>query len=529
MPRIVLLCAALAALLVPAAAQAGTPFTVGQGSNPHVVMSNDGTTARAVWLDDVAEQIHFCAIPRGETACSLERLIPYPAAATSVGPPFVINTPGAKVHIAFQDQAAGNAFLLTSSNGGLNWNGGTKIYDPNANTGTDQLEPIFDFAGTELLFPSTNPDRYVYSAKTDATESGTTTVAKLANDGVTFLRDLQLAQDGVSQYVAIAHNGDQMVYWHSSGANPSLNASWPNATVIGEGDDARLANNPGKAPWMMATVGETGARRVEVRQWTGSAFGAPKLLANEQGVINDITANGSAVGAIWRHDASPDDRLRFSVSTDDGATFSAPVSITFEDSVMASMDLALAGDGKGFAIFEGSGDTGTGAKRMIKVANTDALPEPTTTPTDGGGTTKPPGSTTPTTTTPVPPKPVFTPNPPQALPVPVGRRLTSSVAGATITVGLPQGCIPAGRPFVATLAFKKKKRKGNLFVKVTRTDFFIGSRRLKVDRKAPFRQTLVIPNPQRGQSYAFRARAFIKVRRGKAPKKSIRSTLRVCS
>jgi hypothetical protein len=66
-------------------------------------------------------------------------------------------------------------------------------------------------------------------------------------------------------------------------------------------------------------------------------------------------------------------------------------------------------------------------------------------------------------------------------------------------------------------------------VKVFRTDFFIGTKRVKIDKKVPFRQLLRIPNPKKGKSYSFRARAYIKVKRGRSPKKSIRSTLRVCT
>ncbi len=81
---------------------------------------------------------------------------------------------------------------------------------------------------------------------------------------------------------------------------------------------------------------------------------------------------------------------------------------------------------------------------------------------------------------------------------------------------------------MATLTWRRQRRRGNLFIRVRRADFYIGARRLKVDRRAPFRQTLRIPRPRSGQTYRFRARAFIKVRRGRSPTKSIFSTIRVC-
>src|SRR3712207_5362782 len=133
--RIALLAALAAVLLVPAAAQAGPQFTIGHGKAPFIVMSPDGTTARAVWNDDVAKQIPFCTIPRGATACLNERILPQPAGASTSGPPYVVNDGGDKVRIALQDFSGGNAFMFTSLDGGLNWGAPDKIYDPNNEIG----------------------------------------------------------------------------------------------------------------------------------------------------------------------------------------------------------------------------------------------------------------------------------------------------------------------------------------------------------------------------------------------------------
>ena len=515
MHRIVVAALALA-LLLPAAAQAGPQFKVGEGNEPHIVMAPDGTTARAVWVDDVAAKIHYCTIPRGAGACSMEKVLSLNPAVSSTDSNYVINGPGDTVYIAMAHFANGKTFLYRSTNGGTTWDDQPVVYSNGG--GTDSMEPILNAAGDELIFPSTNTDRTVYSAKVNLSEAPQSAVANLDENGVLDLRDLQVARTDGAGLVAVAHNGKTSVFFRLMGGDPTNAANWSPATTIGEGDDVRLTS-AGTAPWMMGTAGPIGGQRVELRRWTGSAFGAPRVLANEKGVVNDIAATGSAVGAIWRNDGPSANRLRFGVSTDGGVTFGVST-IAREDSVMASMDLALGGDGKGFASFEGSGDTGTGAKSFIKVASTDTVAEPSTTPT--------PTATPTPTPTPVPVTPKATPVSTSTSALAVGRRVTGRVAGATISVGLPKGCIPAGRPFVATLSFKKQRRKGSRFVKVTRTDFFVGSRRLKIDRKAPFRQTLRIPNPRRGQRHSFRARAFIKVRRGKAPKKSIRATLKVC-
>jgi hypothetical protein len=105
----------------------------------------------------------------------------------------------------------------------------------------------------------------------------------------------------------------------------------------------------------------------------------------------------------------------------------------------------------------------------------------------------------------------------------------ATVPGATIDFGLPKACVQPGQTFRVTLRWKRQRRKGNRFVKVTRADFYIGTRRVRIDRRAPFVQTLrVTAGARRGSTITVRARAFIKVKRGKAPKKSIRSTIKVC-
>jgi len=109
------------------------------------------------------------------------------------------------------------------------------------------------------------------------------------------------------------------------------------------------------------------------------------------------------------------------------------------------------------------------------------------------------------------------------------RGVRTSGFGATYTLGVPRGCLAPGQRFRVTLTWKRQKRKGNLFVKVRRSDFYLGSRVVKVDTKVPFVHTYNVTVRQRpGSTITLRARAFIKVKRGRSPKKSIRAKVRVC-
>jgi hypothetical protein len=121
------------------------------------------------------------------------------------------------------------------------------------------------------------------------------------------------------------------------------------------------------------------------------------------------------------------------------------------------------------------------------------------------------------------------PPPTTTTPAPSVKRTSSSVPGATVTLGTPRACVAPGATFTVTLTWKKQKRKGNRFVKVRRADFYLGSKRVKIDKKAPFTQTLKVKaGTKPGSSVTVKARAFIKVTKGKSPTKSIRSSVKVC-
>lgn len=165
------------------------------------------------------------------------------------------------------------------------------------------------------------------------------------------------------------------------------------------------------------------------------------------------------------------------------------------------------------------------AGRLIVSSTASAIPEPPAPPPPG-----PPAPPAP----PVPPAagPPTTPVP-RAVPPGTKTAKPSQTAslpgGGSATVSGPKTCVRPGKSFTATLKWKRSKKKGSKLVKVTRTDFYIDKKRVKIDRRAPFRQKLTVKKLQPGTTHTLRARAFIKVKRGKGPTKSLRVTFAVCS
>lgn len=107
---------------------------------------------------------------------------------------------------------------------------------------------------------------------------------------------------------------------------------------------------------------------------------------------------------------------------------------------------------------------------------------------------------------------------------------TVTVAGGSVKLSGPKACVAPGQTFTATLAFKKKRTNARKrVIKVTKVYFFIDGTRVKIDKKTPFKQTLSVRSYAPGSKHTLKARAFLKVRTGKAPTKSISTSFQVCS
>ena len=224
-----------------------------------------------------------------------------------------------------------------------------------------------------------------------------------------------------------------------------------------------------------------------------NTFGAARTIESEAEIdsgLDDVSSGQDPAGrvhVVWRTDLQQK-LLRYSVSDPAGAGFGAPATIA-QDETFLNPEVAAGTSGAGWVVWQAMDDS------PIRVL-------PVNLPT-GDGAAAPAGGAT--------------------------RRVSTSVPGASIALELPAGCVKPGGTFRARLSWKRQKKKNNVFVKITRTDFTVAGGKAKIDRKAPFVQTLRVPaTAVKGASVTFRARAFIKVKRGKAPKKSIRSTIKVC-
>jgi hypothetical protein len=477
---------ALACGLLGPAAHAGTPFTVGTGQDPHLLVDGSGT-AHVVWTSDTT--LVYCQVPRGATACANAQRV---AAGIAPDSPFVVQRNG-ELAIVMPRDASGDTYAWRSFDGGATWPGEGRLYGFGG--GSEAAEPVAGPAADELTFAAWNASPAVWAAKADGSEGASDRHATLAGGGG---HDLTIAATGDGGLVAVTNDLATAAFFRMSpGGDPSEQPAWSGPTPIGPGRHTRVAGGPGGA-YLLATVPEpSGGAHQEVRRWTGGDFDAPFTIP-EPGPVHDIHVGPSgALAVIYRTDDAPN-RLRLALSTDGGASYGLST-IARDDAAMDDMHVALAPDDRGWAVYEG-GPGPTEGQAQLRMVSTDPLAEPDSAPA-------------------------------AAAPSPASlRRVTRDVGGAELRLDVPGNCIArsSGR-LTARLAVRRFPRRGT-FVAVRGVDFYVGRRRISRDRRPPFVQTIRIANPVAGRTYAVRTRAYVKRRRQlRLQRVTLRTRVTVCA
>jgi hypothetical protein len=483
--RPLLLLAIAAALAAPTAAHAGPRFPLGPGHAPHVLVEPATGTAHVVWLN--GDTTMECNVPRGTTSCTPQVVnMGLPADKPSADRPWLLRAADGTLYIFMARYVWNDAYLSRSTDGGVTWSTGLPVYKAqNAGiVGTDQTEPVL-FPNGEVTIASFNGGGNVFAARLDGAEAAGGPVAQLPSIGPGhFNYDIQVVPTSDGGMLGVAHDGPGWAWFMTPGADPSQSSSWSVPAQFTEAtDETRVASGPSGA-YVLSVQPGGDFRHVLIRKLSSADFGPPFEAESQQGYITDLTEGPSGtVAGAWRTNGNdPSNRLRFSTSSD-GSAFTT-VTIARGTEVFADLDVSIAQDNKGFAVWE-DGSNG------IAMASTDPIVDENAPP--GTGTTV-----------------VDYPN-------------------GTITLGGVKGCIKPGGKTTVRLGFKRKKKKGNVWVKVFRVDFSQDGKLLKKVFKPPFKRTIKVKATQpKGSFIEVRARAFIKVHHGKTPKKSVRVRIPVC-
>jgi hypothetical protein len=297
--------------------------------------------------------------------------------------------------------------------------------------------------------------------------------------------DIQVVPTSDGGMFGVAHDGPAWFWKMTPGTDPSLSASWSApAQFTDAADETRVASGSGGAYVLTVEPGGT-FRHVLIRKLSDADFGPPVEAESQQGYISDLTEGPSGtVAGVWRTNGNdPNNRLRFSTSKD-GSAFNT-VTITRGTDIFFDLDVSIASDDKGFAVWEGDDKT-------INMTSTDPIVDANA--PEGTGTS------------------------------------TVTYPQGTITLGGVKGCVRPGGSTRVRLGFKRAKKKGNVWIKPFRVDFSVAGKLVRKVTRAPFFATIKVrPQAAKGSFVEVRARAFIKVHHGKTPKKSVRVRIPVCA
>ncbi|HEV2813210.1 MAG TPA: hypothetical protein VGW10_08170, partial [Solirubrobacteraceae bacterium] len=195
MRRRALLAIVTTALLAPAAAQAGVPFTVGEGASPHLLVDGAGT-AHVTWSDETP-RVFYCRVPRGAAGCAVLRAL----SSDIGGRPFIVHGGGGTLYIAMNDYSGRRTLLWRSADNGANWSPPQQIYAWGG--GTDAAEPLVGPQAGQLTFASSNPQTTAWGAALDGSESGTDARATLSESAV---HDVRAALTGDGGAIVVAND-----------------------------------------------------------------------------------------------------------------------------------------------------------------------------------------------------------------------------------------------------------------------------------------------------------------------------------
>ena len=462
---------------------------------PHLVVDANGQGYTSWVSQDTSATLNYCRLTVPTAACANRQTFSYapgPGLDTDSGNSPVLLESG---QVALLDarccQDSSQKFLYVSPDGGQTFAAPVPLTVDHA---TGMPGRLIDVPSGALAPGS--PEQLVTSDDGAVTYGGSIQATGLApaaadpgwfaplNDGGTLSESV--ARQGSTLVVVYtqATRPDYRVSWAANtGGDPNAAASWSAPQDISPGPSidsgAQLADGPSGIFMIRSiAVGATG-EQLGVQRFTGTGWTAPVTVSTAPaGMRFAITETpGGTVYVIYKD--QPTGKLQYRIASDPMATrFDAPITLATGSNTVDFPAIAVDAAGAGWVTW-----------------------------TDDASTA-------------------------HAVPItPIPRTTNLALSdGSTVSLGSPRGCVAPGAKFTVTLGFQHSKRKGAVYVKVTRTDFSLAGSPLKTVSHAPFRATFTLrATARRGAVVRVRARATIKVHHGKPPKKSIYAKVMVCS
>jgi hypothetical protein len=351
------------AVAIPASARAQAPLILGNGSGSTAAIGAAGT-AYLAWNGPEAAgrtPLVFCRLPSAATEC--DKRLDLPAQGTASGPAFVFTyVGGVAVFSSRLVNGIQGTYLYVATDGvGDNFDTGHLV-------STFQFTSAVPGPGSSISGTSSYSGRFQNS---DLPANPTTASADLFSNS---FRDGAVGLLGASPLVvwSVGLTGGSLQTRRYDGSG-SLNdaANWTPATDIGPGFFPRIAYD---ANGLFLLDGPA-AGQLEVRKWTGTAFGPPAMVGEGITSAADIALDTAGqLHVAWQKG----DAIAHAVS-DDGVRWTT-TTLAATDASRPTQDMDVAGGAghTGVAIWT---QNGTASGQEIRVARFGPAGTPTPSPT----------------------------------------------------------------------------------------------------------------------------------------------------
>jgi hypothetical protein len=508
--RAILLAAVVATLALTPSAQARgggfgvspsvKSFQVGTGSKPQVAVDASGT-AHVVWNVTVSgadqpDELHYCQVPKGGTACTGEKVLVAPLDAIGRAS-YVFTTNDGRVIVetyrccntASTGPRPGN-YVFESTDGGQTFSAARQI---------GNLDHQSDAAfGPGNAISGANVEQHQQMPLTGAPASafaelntGFPGIGTHAGIGIF---------NGTAPVQVISDGNGHTEFNTLTGADANSSASWsgPNP-LTPAGDEPVVAGGPAGLVLLYLVGDSASGRTWMARKFDGTTFGTP-VSVTEKGdpIFADLYADpvSGAFHAFWTDNGDSPNELRWSHSAD-GLTWSAPQTVVSGTEADDAFNLRVAAgpDGTGLAVWDQNGDSG-------QVRAIPLIPA-----TDGGGGGGNDGSaSTPSDT------------------------VTVGGGDQELTLLTPGQCVNPGVKITLRVTSKTKhKLSPKKHVKIVYVVFSVDKKKKK-DKKAAFKATFNTNKFKAPSKHKLRAKVRLKPvkGKGKAKTKTLKGTLKIC-